>query len=58
MFFEVELKRVSYVIYTVRADNPAEAEAMAFAACERDAPGEEEFYSIESIEDVGEPECD
>ena len=56
MFFEVELKRVSYVIYTVQADNPAEAEAMAFAACERDAPGEAEFYSIESIEDAGEPE--
>tara|TARA_R110000868_G_scaffold360017_1_gene622064 strand:+ start:1768 stop:1935 length:168 start_codon:yes stop_codon:yes gene_type:complete len=54
MFFEVELKRESYVTYTIRADNPDEAEALAWEELERNNPREDGFWSVESIEDVGE----
>jgi len=54
MFFEVELKRESYVTYTIEADNPDEAETKAWAELERTNPREEGFWSVESIEDVEE----
>jgi hypothetical protein len=54
MFFEVELKRESYVTYTIEADNPDEAEAKAWEELERNVPNENGYWSVESIEDVGE----
>ena len=55
MFFEVELKRESYVTYTIRADNPDEAEAMAWEELEESGDvGNHASWSVESIEDVGE----
>lgn len=53
-FFEVELKRESYVVLTIEANNPDEAEAKAWGELERTNPREEGFWSIESIEDTGE----
>lgn len=54
MFFEVELKRESYVTYTIEADNPDEAETKAWKELERNVPNEDGYWSVESIEDVGE----
>lgn len=54
MFFEVELKRESYVTYTVEANSPDEAEDKAWKELERNVPNEHGYWSVESIEDVGE----
>ena len=54
MFFEVELKRESYVTYTIEANTPDEAEDKAWEELERTNPREEGFWSVESVEDVGE----
>ena len=54
MIFEVELKRESYVVLTIEANNPDEAEAKAWEELERTNPsGEVGFWSVESIEDAG-----
>ncbi len=55
MFFEVELKRESYVTYIIEADNPDEAEAKAWEELtESGDVGDAASWSVESIEDVGE----
>jgi hypothetical protein len=54
MFFEVELKRESYVIYTIEADNPDEAEDKAWEELKESGDvGDHASWSVESIEDVG-----
>jgi hypothetical protein len=62
MIFEVELKRESFVVFRVEANNPDEAEAKGWKELERTNPcavraetwpREEEFWSVESIENMG-----
>lgn len=52
MWFEVELKRESYVVLTVEADNPAEAEEKAWRELEQ---GQGDFggNAMWSVEHVG-----
>ena len=55
MFFEVELKRESYVTYTIEADNPDEAETKAWEELREAGDfGNCASWTVESIEDVGE----
>ena len=53
MFFEVELKRESYVTYYIEANDPEEAETKAWEELKSsgDVSGEAN-WSIESIEDM------
>jgi hypothetical protein len=55
MFFEVELRRESYVTYIIAADSPDEAEDKAWEELiESGDFGKDASWSVESIEDVGE----
>lgn len=50
MFFEVELKRESYVTYTIQADSPDEAEAKAWEELKESGDvGDSASWSVESI---------
>ena len=52
-FFEVELKRESYVTYIIEANNPDEAEAKAWEELKESGDvGNHASWSVESIEDV------
>lgn len=54
MKFEVELKRESYVVFTVEADSPDEAEEKAWRELERNDPRDVGFWTVESITDENE----
>jgi hypothetical protein len=51
-FYEVELKRVSYVTLTIEADSPEEAEEKAWKELENDNVCEDASWEIESIEEL------
>lgn len=49
--YEVELKRVSYVIITVEAENPEQAEEKAWKELENDNLCEDASWMVESVEE-------
>jgi len=53
MFFEVELKRESYVTFFIEADSPKAAEDKAWEELKKSGDvGNHASWSVESIEDV------
>lgn len=51
--YEVELKRVSYVVITVEASSSEEAEEKAWKELENDNHCEDASWELESVEECG-----
>ena len=50
--YEVELKRVSYVVITVETENPEQAEEKAWKELENDNLCEDASWELESVEEL------
>ena len=53
MEYEVEMKRTSYVLVVVEADNPEDAEMRAWEQLENSCNHELGFWDIEYVKELG-----
>jgi len=54
--FEVELRRTSYIVLTIEAENAEEAETKAWVEVEDRPDSDDASWEVESIEDTGRAE--
>ena len=50
--YEVELRRVSYIVFTVEAENKDEAEEKAWAECDDRPDSDDATWDVASVEEL------
>lgn len=50
--YEVELRRVSYIVLTVEAEDEDKAQEMAWAACDNRPDSDDAVFDVASVEEI------
>lgn len=50
--WEVELRRVSYIVLTVEAEDKDQAEELAWAECENRPDSDDAVFDVASVEEI------
>lgn len=50
--YEIELRRVSYIVLTVEAENKEDAEELAWAECEHRPDSDDATWDVASVEEI------